>query len=93
VNSSGSRLALFEKISGGTSFSPQDSALPHILGLKINESNRKLPSKQQEHCWKALLLKSRSPTSVNEWDLVQGHFEKSRSKKVLTIIQQKKPDE
>jgi len=44
---------------------------------------------QRERCWKALLLKE-DDKEPNEWDLVREHFEKSRSKKVLSIIQSKK---
>lgn len=44
-----------------------------------------------ERCWKALLLKPGIDHDVNEWELVRDHFEKSRSNKVLSIIQSKSP--
>jgi len=57
----------------------------HHLGVAGNQGDD-----QKQRCWKALLLKpEEDDADVNEWDLVRGHFEKSRSKKVLSIIQSK----
>ena len=47
---------------------------------------------QQERCWKAVLSpaeESECPGGKDEWSIVRDHFANSRSKKVLTIIQQK----
>jgi hypothetical protein len=74
-----------------------DRTLPHIKnGYRNHGANRRQskeilpsPNRQQERCWKALLLKAESIHGASEWDLVREHFENSRSKKVLSIIQQK----
>jgi hypothetical protein len=90
------RLSIFEDLEHGRPLS-DDRTLPHITkGYQIEGAPRRqtkgiLPSRdrQQERCWKALLLKSDTIHGTSEWDLVWEHFENSRSKKVLSIIQQK----
>jgi len=94
VNKSGWRLPVFEKLAGGTPVAPDYTPLPHILDNsstqnKADMSTSSTSSSQEERCWKALLLQPQSDKEINEWGLVREHFEKSRSKKVLSIIQQK----
>ncbi|GKY95258.1 hypothetical protein MPSEU_000488100 [Mayamaea pseudoterrestris] len=92
VNKSGQRLPIFQKLAAG---------LPLDLDRTLPLISKKLPScmlrhkpldefeRQKEHCWRALLLENLDEGELNEWDHVREHFDKSRSKKVLTIIQKK----
>lgn len=64
--------------------------IPHITKDRVcltypraDSSNR-----QSEQCWKALLMSQDNAHQKNEWEIVREHFENSRSKKVLTILQQ-----
>lgn len=59
-------------------------SLPHILSHKKDLEFGL--SKDSEQCWRSLLLEKERGSS--EWDMVREHFENSRSKKVLSIIQQ-----
>jgi len=66
--------------------------LPHIHGdslYKDKENEGDVTDHQAERCWKALLMPPDQLGITNEWDLVREHFDKSRTKKVLSIIQQK----
>jgi hypothetical protein len=63
--------------------------LPHILNEKSRNNGNVRYSKVSEQCWRSLLLKQEnSHESANEWEIVREHFENSRSKKVLSILQQ-----
>ena len=92
---SSKRLSVFESLGQGK---PQceNRRLPHILSdralkndnSKGNANAASNYSQQQERCWKSLLLYADSSYEANEWEIVREHFENSRSKKVLSIIQQ-----
>lgn len=89
INKSGIRLPIFQRLSHGDEVAV-DRTLPHIsrgyLESDKHESTvtESQAATQEEHCWKALLL---SDIDRNEWEIVREHFEKSRSKKILSIIQ------
>ncbi|KAI2506585.1 zinc finger protein [Fragilaria crotonensis] len=84
--SKASRLSVFKRLAEGSSF-PGSKSLPHITdsddGFEVTGSN----ALQGRRCWKSLLLKPSSCNEYNEWDVVSGHFQNSRSRKVLTILQ------
>ena len=85
------RLPIFSRLSCGEEID-EDRSLPHIHGdsfYKRKENDGQVPNRQSERCWKALLLHPDQLGFANEWDLVHEHFDKSRTKKVLSIIQQK----
>ena len=89
------RLSVFECLSQGKPIC-ENRLLPHIIKDRavLDKSSNKdsgittTYSSQQERCWMALLLHPTSPLEQNEWEIVREHFENSRSKKVLSIIQQ-----
>lgn len=65
---------------------PAYRSLPHIKHSTKHDTTA-LSSKRSNRCWQFLLLEQ-TDGEPNEWDIVRAHFEKSRSKKVLTILQQ-----
>ena len=81
-----SRLCVFKRLAEGSSF-PGRKSLPHITesddGFEVTGSH----ALQGRRCWKSLLLNPSSGNEYNEWDVVSGHFQNSRSRKVLTILQ------
>lgn len=88
------RLPIFVWLSSGEFICP-DRSLPHITGFvkKTKKDIKKLKttqySLQSERCWRSLLLKKDKPNELSEWHMVLDHFQNfSRSKKVLTILQQ-----
>ena len=78
-------VLLAEGISVDDGTSSHSKILPHILGQKAPDlTEPSCCSRESYRCWKALL----GFHGANEWDVVREHFEKSRSMKVLSIIQQ-----
>jgi len=80
--SSTSPISILRQLSQGMSISP-DRHLPHIHRKYLPPRPARPAS--YDACWKALLLQS--STNNNDWAIVHEHFSKSRSKKVLSIIQ------
>ena len=66
-----------------------DRSLPHIHGRKKETGELEIQTEKSvsESCWRSLLL-TRDNETINEWSIVYEHFERSRSKKVLSILQQ-----
>ena len=89
------RLSVFDSLCQGIPLC-ENRRLPHILNdcpfqNDNPKGNASVPSTygmQQERCWKSLLLHTDSSYEANEWEIVRDHFENSRCKKVLSIIQQ-----
>ena len=92
INNSGRRLAVFQKLANGLPID-LDRTPPLISKSLPSAMLRSKPTddyeRQKERCWRALLLAELDHGEMNEWDHVREHFDKSRSKKVLSIIQQK----
>jgi hypothetical protein len=89
------RLEPFLKLERGENLA-SDRTSPHITNSYMGETGTakkggaKLAplSRQSEICWKALLLKQGARNQMqNEWDMVLEHFQNSRSKTILAIIQ------
>ena len=85
------RLEPFLKLERGEEISI-DRTLPHITKshseIHTTTKGGKKPApltRQSEICWKALLVKEQE--TENEWDMVLDHFQNSRCKTVLAIIQ------
>jgi hypothetical protein len=97
-----SRLSVFTRLGCGESINA-NRALPHITKrdhsnvqatniLKCRKNNVEAVAisteGQSERCWKALLLKEEQEhRRCNEWTIVRDHFQNSRCKKVLSILQ------
>lgn len=82
------RLSIFARLGYGTHFN-DDRSLPHITKSSVDLfPNSESIHRASERCWKNLLLiQEEKHHCSNEWEIVREHFENSRSKKVLTIIQ------
>ena len=83
------RLTIFEQLARGDPVS-NDRSNPHIIFDRVvSSTTMEPPLRQSERCWQALLLKQADIHQANnEWEVVREHFQNSRSKKVLSIIQQ-----
>jgi len=88
------RLEPFLKLEQGKDIN-SDRRLPHITKSYHHTTNamtgggKKLAplSRQSEICWRALLERDERHPAKNEWDMVLDHFQNSRSKNILEIIQ------
>lgn len=82
------RLLIFRRLAASIPIGPGRN-LPHIHGRKKKTGQPALQTKKavSESCWQSLLLAQDNEIS-NEWSIVHDHFERSRSKKVLSILQQ-----
>lgn len=81
------RLPIFARLGYGEPIATNRS-LPHIINSRIDCSLETNLPRSSERCWRALLLKEEKHHSQNEWEVVRDHFQNSRCKKVLSIIQQ-----
>jgi len=91
LDSDVSRLHVFKRLAAGVSIPCQKSScfkMPHIR--HNNDTFKTTISRviQSRRCWNALLLKPTSTNECNEWEIVRQHFLNSRSRKVLSILQQ-----
>jgi hypothetical protein len=85
-NSTRLRLPIFARLGYGEPIS-KNRSLPHITKGAKQPKTASL-ERQSERCWRALFLKQENKhQGGNEWKIVQEHFQNSRSKKVLRIIQ------
>ena len=87
-----SRLSVFKNLAEGSSVPCREEDnrvfLPHINENQNSFQmcgSRILPS---QRCWKALLLKSTPEKEYTEWEIVRHHFQNSRSRKIISILQQ-----
>lgn len=84
-SSSRDRLPILARLGHGEPIS-LDRSLPQITkGTKHSKTSSL--DRQSERCWRALLLRQDNKHHGNEWNIVEEHFQKSRSKKTLRIIQ------
>jgi hypothetical protein len=80
------RLSIFARLGNGEPIS-KNRSLPRITKGAKQPKTASL-ERQSERCWRSLLLKQENKhQGGNEWKIVQEHFQNSRSKKVLNIIQ------
>ena len=78
------RLRIFEQLAEGEPIC-YDRSLPRLE--PFSETPDAATIRLQKRCWQALLLPDSELCGTNDWSIVREHFEKSRSKKVLTILQ------
>lgn len=88
------RLSCFKELSKGHSLAVPGTNIP-LPRLDYFDRNQALPPSPhhvvayaKEQCWRSLLLQP-DPETSSDWDMIREHFMKSRSKKVLSIIQKK----
>lgn len=81
-----SRLRIFETLALGLP-SSEDRAIPHIKRSISQVQKQGSDVSSGERCWRALLLPNKLQHESNEWEIVRDHFMKSRSIKVLKILQ------
>jgi hypothetical protein len=85
-----SRLKVFKRLSESSSLpcDEEANALPHITDTNDGFQETGTHALQSRRCWRSLLLKPTSFNECSEWQIVQEHFQNSRSRKVLSILQQ-----
>jgi hypothetical protein len=85
------RLRVFKHLAEGSTLPRTRGAakvkLPHINNAYDGFEVTGMPSIQSRRCWKSLLLRQSALNEHNEWGIVSEHFQNSRSRKVLSILQ------
>jgi hypothetical protein len=74
--------SLFRRLRQGISVDQHGTGVPHIIVHRAYPLQSKC--RDQVQCWEALLLESQKD---DVWEIVRDHFEKSRSRKVLSMVQ------
>jgi hypothetical protein len=73
--------SIFRRLAQGISVDKDCTGIPHICAHRAFPLQIKC--RDQVQCWEALLLQNQNDV----WKIVRDHFEKSRSRKVLSMVQ------
>lgn len=76
------RFELFRRLACGISVDDSCTGIPHIIAHRAHPTE--IYGSDQEKCWKALLTRNNKD---DVWKIVRDHFENSRSRKVLSMVQ------
>jgi hypothetical protein len=89
IGNEDSRLNVFKHLGEGLRIPcAEGSKMPHINDSNDDGFEETGPNAiQSRRCWKSLLLKPTSANEYSEWQIVCEHFQNSRSRKVLSILQ------